>query len=229
MQREKPLILLVDDDTDIIEFLTYSLIQNGFLVESVYNGLDAITKAKEIIPDIILLDVMMPKMDGMETCSNLRNIKELNDTMIVFLTARGEDYSQIDGFERGADDYIAKPIQPKVLVSRLKAILKRQRSAEEGNKAIISFDNIIINTESCEVKVDNNEVHLSKKELELLLLLISKPDKLFSREDIFSKIWGEDIVVGERTIDVHIRHLREKLKTDKIKTYKGIGYKFQQK
>lgn len=229
MQREKPLILLVDDDTDIIEFLTYSLKQNDFLVESVYNGLDAITKAKEIIPDIILLDVMMPKMDGMETCSNLRNIKELNDTMIVFLTARGEDYSQIDGFERGADDYIAKPIQPKVLVSRLKAILKRQRSAEEGNKAIISFDNIIINTESCEVKVDNNEVHLSKKELELLLLLISKPDKLFSREDIFSKIWGEDIVVGERTIDVHIRHLREKLKTDKIKTYKGIGYKFQQK
>jgi two-component system alkaline phosphatase synthesis response regulator PhoP len=229
MQREKPLILLVDDDTDIIEFLSYSLKQNDFLVESVYNGLDAITKAKEIIPDIILLDVMMPKMDGMETCSNLRNIKELNDTMIVFLTARGEDYSQIDGFERGADDYIAKPIQPKVLVSRLKAILKRQRSAEEGNKAIISFDNITINTESCEVKVDNNEVHLSKKELELLLLLISKPDKLFSREDIFSKIWGEDIVVGERTIDVHIRHLREKLKTDKIKTYKGIGYKFQQK
>jgi two-component system alkaline phosphatase synthesis response regulator PhoP len=229
MQREKPLILLVDDDTDIIEFLSYSLKQNDFLVESVYNGLDAITKAKEIIPDIILLDVMMPKMDGMETCSNLRNIKELNDTMIVFLTARGEDYSQIDGFERGADDYIAKPIQPKVLVSRLKAILKRQRSAEEGNKAIISFDNITINTESCEVKVDNNEVHLSKKELELLLLLISKPDKLFSREDIFSKIWGEDIVVGERTIDVHIRHLREKLKTDKIKTYKGIGYKFQKK
>lgn len=229
MQREKPLILLVDDDTDIIEFLSYSLKQNDFLVESVYNGLDAITKAKEIIPDIILLDVMMPKMDGMETCSNLRNIKELNDTMIVFLTARGEDYSQINGFERGADDYIAKPIQPKVLVSRLKAILKRQRSAEEGNKAIISFDNITINTESCEVKVDNNEVHLSKKELELLLLLISKPDKLFSREDIFSKIWGEDIVVGERTIDVHIRHLREKLKTDKIKTYKGIGYKFQQK
>jgi two-component system alkaline phosphatase synthesis response regulator PhoP len=229
MQREKPLILLVDDDTDIIEFLSYSLKQNDFLVESVYNGLDAITKAKEIIPDIILLDVMMPKMDGMETCSNLRNIKELNDTMIVFLTARGEDYSQINGFERGADDYIAKPIQPKVLVSRLKAILKRQRSVEEGNKAIISFDNITINTESCEVKVDNNEVHLSKKELELLLLLISKPDKLFSREDIFSKIWGEDIVVGERTIDVHIRHLREKLKTDKIKTYKGIGYKFQQK
>src|SRR5574344_290663 len=226
MDREKPLILIVDDDEDIIEFLSFSLKKDGFNVASANNGVDAISKATDIIPDLILLDVMMPEMDGMECCLNLRKIKTLDETMIVFLTARNEDYSQINGFENGADDYIAKPIQPKVLCSRLKAILKRKRTNEAKN-TIINFDNITINTDSMECTIKEEDVHLSKKEYEILLLLISKPDKLFSREEIFKKIWGDDIIVGDRTIDVHICHLREKLNTERIKTFKGIGYKFQ--
>jgi two-component system alkaline phosphatase synthesis response regulator PhoP len=226
MENEKPFILLVDDDEDIIEFLSFALKKEGFEVDSASNGVEAIKKVKERVPDIILLDVMMPEMDGMTCCTNLRQMRSLDNTMIVFLTARNEDYSQISGFEKGADDYIAKPIQPKVLVSRLKAILKRRNNNLVSENKKMSFDNITIDLESCEVKLDDVEVHLSKKEYELLILLVSKPDKLFSREDIFQSVWGNDIVVGDRTIDVHIRHLRDKLKTDKIKTYKGIGYKF---
>jgi len=223
-------ILLVDDEPDILEFLSYNIIKEGFQVHTAQNGKEAIELAKKINPHLILLDVMMPEMDGIETCENMRRDKNLQNTIIAFLTARGEDYSQIAGFDAGGDDYITKPVKPKVLVSRIKALLKRFKSDVEGeqsaNTSIIKQGNLVIDRERYIVIKDDKELILPKKEFELLVLLISKPDRVFTRDEIFSAVWGDNIVVGDRTIDVHIRKLREKIGDAHIKTIKGVGYKF---
>jgi two-component system alkaline phosphatase synthesis response regulator PhoP len=217
-------ILLVDDENDILEFLSYALAKEGYEVYTATNGSDGIQLAIEKQPHLILLDVMMPVMDGIVTCEEIRRHEELSSTIIAFLTARSEDYSQIAGFNAGGDDYITKPIRPKVLVSRIKALLKRyeQNSMQAGQ----TTPGISIDRERFEVIIDGESLTLPKKEFELLALLYSKPQKVFSREEIFSTIWGNDIVVGERTIDVHIRKLREKIGDKYIKTLKGVGYKF---
>lgn len=221
-------ILLVDDESDILEFLSYNLEKEGFRVVTTTNGKDAIELALKEQPDLILLDVMMPEMDGIETCEEMNKIPELKSTLKVFLTARGEDYSQIAGFEAGGDDYISKPIKPKVLIMRLKAILKRKgNSAEEGDSSIMEFDNLIIDKERFVVIRNDEEITLPKKEFELLLLLTSKPGKVFERSEILNKVWGKKVIVGDRTIDVHIRKIRDKLKLDNIVTVKGVGYKIE--
>lgn len=223
-------ILLVDDEEDIIEFLTYNLQREGFNIYSSRNGVEAIRLAKEIKPHLILLDVMMPEMDGIETCEEIRNNPALKGTLIAFLTARGEDYSQIAGFEAGGDDYITKPIKPKLLVSKVKALLKRYHDVKEKKIEEVSIDkgdhDIIIDHERYIVILKGKELFLPKKEFELLRLLISKPEKVFTRDEIFHKVWGDNVIVGDRTIDVHIRKLREKLGEDYIRTIKGVGYKF---
>ena len=223
MKKEK--ILLVDDEADILEIVGYNLKKEGFEVTTADNGKDAIKLAKKENPDLIILDVMMPEMDGMETCYQMRNIPSLKDTLIAFLTARGEDYSQIAGFDAGADDYITKPVKPRVLVSKVKAILRRKGggiSAEED----IEVGGISIDRERYLIKKDGNDINLPKKEFELLSLLMSKPGRVYTREVIMNNIWGGEVVVGDRTIDVHIRKLREKLGDNYIKTVKGVGYKF---
>lgn len=220
-------ILLVDDEPDIIEFISYNLIKEGYSIYTATNGNDAIIMAEQHQPHLILLDVMMPDKDGIETCEELRAITGLENTVIAFLTARGEDYSQIAGFEAGADDYITKPIKPKVLSSRIKALLKRNsRMKEVADNLILTSGDVKIDTERYLVYVADKELSLPKKEFELLLLLASKPEKVFSRDDIYDKIWGNNVIVGERTIDVHIRKLREKLGENRIATIKGVGYKF---
>jgi two-component system alkaline phosphatase synthesis response regulator PhoP len=226
MESEVFKILLVDDEKDILEFLGYNLKKEGFEVFTARNGEDGIKVAKEVKPHLIILDVMMPMMDGMETCAEIRTIPELMDTIVVFLTARGEDYSQIAGFEAGADDYITKPVKPKVLVSRIKALLRRYK-VSEINPEIIELKDFTINREKYLILKDGEELSLPKKEFELLLLLASKPDKVFSRDEIFANVWGNDVIVGDRTIDVHIRKIREKLGIKSIKTIKGVGYKFE--
>lgn len=224
-------ILIADDEPDIIEFVCYNLNKEGFDVRSVSNGLDAIKVAKEYDPHLILLDIMMPGMDGVEVCKELRENKQFENTIIAFLTARSEDYSQIAGFEVGGDDYITKPIRPRVLVSKISSLLRRlnknQSSASDAD--IININGLSINREEFIVTRDNNseKIILAKKEFELLYLLATKPGKVFSREEIFKKIWGSDVIVGNRTIDVHIRKIREKIGNDIIKTIKGIGYKFE--
>lgn len=223
-------VLLVDDEPDILEFIGYNLKKEGFNVITATNGKQAIAEAKENKPQVIILDVMMPEMDGIETCEEIRKIPGMEKAMIAFLTARGEDYSQIAGFEAGADDYITKPIKPKVLVSRVRALLKRYNPA--GTKAteeptgIIEIGELKIDRERYLVVLDGEELNLPKKEFELLNLLVSKPEKVFTREEIYSTIWGTEVIVGDRTIDVHIRKLREKIGEGHIKTIKGVGYKF---
>jgi len=230
MENKKFKILIVDDETDILEFVGYNLKKEGFTVYTAINGVEAIKKAKEHHPHLILMDVMMPDMDGIEACEKIKELPDLKNTIIAFLTARSEDYSQIAGFEAGGDDYIAKPIKPKVLISRIKALLKRYRTDESTEQKV--KDNIL---EKGELKIDierymvykgGEEIILPKKEFSLLLLLVSKPHKVFMRDEIFSKVWGDDIIVGDRTIDVHIRKLREKIGEDLILTVKGVGYKF---
>lgn len=221
-------LLLVDDEPDILEFVSYNLQKEGYQVETAGSGVKAIEKAKKTTPHLILLDVMMPEMDGIETCDRLRALPDLNNTMIAFLTARGEDYSQVAGFDAGADDYITKPIKPKVLLSRIKALLRRQSNAVEtaGNK--MEIGNLIIDQEQYLVTFEGNKLELPRKEFELLSLLASKPGKVFSREEIMDKVWGNEVIVGGRTIDVHIRKLREKIGSKLIKTVKGVGYKFEE-
>ncbi len=222
-------ILLVDDEPDILEFIGYNLGKEGYRVFTASNGIEAIELAREQLPQVIILDVMMPEMDGIETCAEIRKIPELSKVMIAFLTARGEDYSQIAGFDAGADDYITKPIKPKVLVSRVRALLKRYSPVQqEDNNAniIIEAGDLIIDHEKYLVMRNQQELNLPKKEFELLSLLVSKPKKVFTRDEIYQAIWGDDIIVGDRTIDVHIRKLREKIGEDHIKTIKGVGYKF---
>lgn len=215
-------VLLVDDEQDILVLLKYNLEKENFLVQTASNGKEGIEVAKEFKPDIIVLDVMMPEMDGIETCLELRKIPALKNVLITFLTARGEDYSQIAGFDSGADDYITKPIKPRVLVSRLKALLRRKHGVVVSNE-----DNggLKINRDRYIVIVEGEETNLPKKEFELLDLLMSKPGNIFTREVILDTVWGSDIVVGDRTIDVHIRKLREKIGDHYIKTVKGVGYK----
>ena len=216
-------ILLVDDEPDILEFLSYNLQKEGFSVSTAKNGEEAIATAEKINPDLIVLDVMMPRLDGVETCVELRKKKKLEQTAIVFLTARSEDYSQIAGFTAGADDYITKPISPRLFITNINAILKRSRvpETEPENK------DLIIDREKFVVIKNGQTFSLPKKEFQLLELLVSKPGKVFSRGEIFSEIWGEDVIVGDRTIDVHVRKIREHLQLDGIKTVKGVGYKFE--
>lgn len=222
MSKQK--ILLVDDEKDILELVSFNLEKEGFEVRTASNGREAVVMAAEDIPDLILLDVMMPEMDGIETCKELRDAPELSRTIIAFLTARGEDYSQIAGFEAGADDYIAKPIKPRVLVSRVKALLRRSSALRTPEAA---RDGIVIDRERYVVYRQGEQLSLPKKEFELLTLLISAPGRVFTRETILSSVWGNNVIVGDRTIDVHIRKLREKLGDDYFKTVKGVGYKFE--
>jgi two-component system alkaline phosphatase synthesis response regulator PhoP len=220
-------ILLVDDEPDILEFLSYNLKKENYNVFTANNGKEAVTIAKKETPNLIILDVMMPDMDGIETCREIRDLPGLKDVMIAFLTARNEDYSQIAGFDVGADDYINKPIKPRVLISRIKALLRRSGNIENSFTDKVDMGGIKIDRERYVVAKDGLEISLPKKEFELLALLASKPGKVFTREIILDKVWGGDVVVGDRTIDVHIRKLREKLGEDFIKTIKGIGYKFE--
>jgi len=222
-------ILLVDDERDILEFISYNLKKEKYEVYTADNGSEAIQLADELVPHLVLLDVMMPGMDGMETCEEMRKNAKLNNTLIAFLTARGEDYSQIAGFEVGGDDYITKPIKPKVLLSRIKALLKRislpgETQSDRTAKSTIS--DLAIDRERFVVIKKGKEIILPKKELELLALLMERPGKVYTREEIFREVWGDNIIVGDRTIDVHIRKLREKLGDKHIKTVKGVGYKF---
>ncbi len=227
MENQPITILLVDDETDILEFLGYNLEREGYRVLKAKNGKKALKLAVEHKPQLIILDVMMPVMDGMETCLEIRKIPELEGTLIAFLTARGEDYSQIAGFEAGADDYIAKPIKPKVFISRVQAILRRYKAAPE-NVNIVATKNFTIDKDRYVVVKNNVEITLARKEFELLLYLVSQINRVVRREEIFVHVWGEDVVVGDRTIDVHIRRIREKLDTDCIRTIKGVGYKFEE-
>ncbi len=232
MSESQSKILLVDDEVDILEFISYNLEKEGYRVYTAQNGAEAIKVAEKVLPDLIILDVMMPEMDGIAACEEIRRIPMLQNTIIAFLTARGEDYSQIAGFEAGADDYITKPIRPKVLVSRVKALLKRTSTPGAAPSVIIensntvTIGNLIIDKERYLITKDGEEMILPRKEFELLSLLVSKPGKVFTREEIYYSVWGDNVVVGDRTIDVHIRKLREKIGNDQIKTLKGIGYKF---
>ena len=222
-------ILIVDDEPDILEILAYNLKKEGFQVETATNGQEGLKKAGELIPDLIILDIMMPQMDGVEVCRHIRNQKEFDHTLIAFLTAREEDYSQIAALDVGGDDYITKPIKPRVLMSRVKALLRRSGRGDEDSEAgnVIEVGDLIINKERVMVTRGEEQIEFAKKEFELLSLLASKPGKVFTREEIFNKVWGTDVIVGNRTIDVHIRKLREKLGDDYIKTIKGIGYRFE--
>ena len=222
-------ILLVDDENDILEFLSYNLKNEGFEVLTCNDGQTALNIIDDFMPHLIVLDVMMPGMDGIETCEQIRLNPKFNNILITFLTARSEDYSQVAGLEAGADDYINKPIKPKVLVSRVKALLRRKGSEViqiDNNQGLIEISDLKIDRESYQVTLDHDDILLPRKEFEILYLLASKPGKVYNREEIFDKIWGDDVVVGGRTIDVHIRKLRKKLGRDYIVTVKGIGYKF---
>jgi len=222
-------ILLVDDEKDILEFLSYNLTKEGFIVKTCLNGSSAIKVIDEFQPNLIVLDVMMPGMDGIETCEIIRANSNYDNIIIAFLTARSEDYSQVAGLEAGADDYINKPIKPKVLVSRVKALLRRKTSQvtdQNISSSSINISDISINRESYQVERDGIEISLPRKEFEILYLLATKPGKVFKREEIFDKVWGDDVIVGGRTIDVHVRKLRRKLGRDYIVTVKGVGYKF---
>lgn len=224
-------ILLVDDEIDILEFISYNLEKEGFKVYTASNGIEAIKVAEKKQPHLIILDVMMPEMDGIAACEEIRRIPSLKNTLVAFLTARGEDYSQIAGFEAGADDYITKPIRPKVLISRVKALLKRfsagvGEAAAAVDENTVAIGSLVIDKERYLVKMGKEEMVLLRKEFELLSLLVSKPGKVFTREEIYYSVWGDNVVVGDRTIDVHIRKLREKIGNSHIKTLKGIGYKF---
>ena len=216
-------ILLVDDEIDILEFLSYNLKKEGFIVDTCNNGKSALKKVSSFNPDLVILDVMMPEMDGIEVCEKIREKQRYDDILILFLTARSEDYSELAGFSAGADDYITKPIKPKLLVSRVNAILKRKR--KKKNDGPIEIGDIHINKSNHKLLYLNNEIHLARKEFNLLYYLMTVPGKVFTREEIISTIW-KDAIVGERTIDVHIRKIREKIGSNHIKTIKGIGYKF---
>lgn len=225
--KSSPLkILVVDDDLDIIEILKYNLNKSGYLVKSAKNGIEAIKRAKKFLPNIILMDVMMPEMSGIEACSEIKQIDELSETMIIFLSARNEDYTQISAYDAGADDYISKPIKPKILLKKISNIAKKIKS-NKNLPIVLDLGSIKINREEYLVTQNKNEIMLPRKEFELLFLLASKPEKVFTRDEIMNKVWGTQVVVGDRTIDVHIRKLREKIGDKHIKTLKGVGYKFK--
>ena len=219
-------ILLVDDEPDILEIVGFHLKKEGYQIFKAKDGNEAVEKAELIEPHLILLDIMMPKMDGIEACEKIRGIKGLENILIVFFTARGEDYSQVAGFDAGADDYITKPIKPKVLISKVKALLRRLYSDKKEEKRILKFDEFIINKDEYFVEINGKKIILPRKEFELLSLMAGTPNKVFNRDVILSTVWGRDVVVGSRTIDVHIRKLREKIGEEYIQTIKGVGYKF---
>jgi two-component system alkaline phosphatase synthesis response regulator PhoP len=225
MKKKNITILLVDDEPDILEIVGYNLSAEGYNVITAEDGLEAVRIAKKKKPQLIILDVMMPEMDGIEACEQIRKIPELSETIITFLTARGEDYSQMAGFDAGADDYITKPIKPKVLVSKVNALLRRFKE-EDVSSNVLKVGNLVINRDEYKIINNEEEIILPRKEFELLSLLASKPGKVFKREEILNNVWGNDVVVGGRTIDVHIRKLREKIGDDSFKTVKGVGYKF---
>lgn len=225
MKKKDIKILLVDDEPDILEIVGYNLSQEGYQVVTAEHGAEGVKKAKKEKPHLIIMDVMMPEMDGIEACEQIRKMPDLSETIITFLTARGEDYSQMAGFDAGADDYITKPIKPKVLVSKVKALLRRLKEEESSDK-ILKIGNLIINREEYKITSNGKEIVLPRKEFELLSLLATKPGKVFKREEILDKVWGNEVVVGGRTIDVHIRKLREKIGDKRFKTVKGVGYKF---
>lgn len=226
MKKKDIKILLVDDEPDILEIIGYNLSQEGYQIVTAKNGKEAVLKAKKELPQLIIMDVMMPEMDGMEACEAIRKIPELSHTIITFLTARSEDYSQVAGFDAGADDYIAKPIKPKLLVSKVKALLRRLKEVEQ-NSETLNVGGIEINREEYKIVKEGVEIILPRKEFELFYLLASKPGKVFKREEILDKVWGNEVIVGGRTIDVHIRKLREKIGEELFKTVKGVGYKFE--
>ncbi len=226
MKKKDIKILLVDDEPDILEIVGYNLSAEGYQVITGENGVEAVEKAKKHKPHLIILDVMMPDMDGIEACERIREQSDLSETIITFLTARGEDYSQVAGFDAGADDYIAKPIKPKVLVSKVKALLRRLKNSESDTDAIVKIGDLVIYKEEYKITNKGVEISLPRKEFELLSLLATKPGKVFKREEILDRVWGNEVVVGGRTIDVHIRKLREKIGDKSFKTVKGVGYKF---
>ncbi|MEW4923651.1 response regulator transcription factor [Algibacter sp. 2305UL17-15] len=223
MNKKDIKILLVDDEPDILEIVGYNLSNEGYQVITAENGVEAVKKAKKELPQLIILDVMMPEMDGIEACEIIRKNSKLKDIVIAFLTARGEDYSQVAGFDAGADDYITKPIKPKVLVSKVKALLRRFK---DDAKDSMKIGDLVINRDEYKISLKGKEIILPRKEFELLSLLASKPGKVFKRDEILDKVWGNEVVVGGRTIDVHIRKLREKIGDKSFKTVKGVGYKF---
>ncbi|WP_316818965.1 response regulator transcription factor [Pedobacter nyackensis] len=227
MSTVKQKILIVDDEPDILELIEYNLKKEGYQVYLAGNGQEGITIAKKVHPDLIILDIMMPKMDGIEACRLMRAIPEFKNTFMVFLTARSEEYSEIAGFNVGADDYIAKPIKPRALVSRINAILRRNSSADEVSDNKVEIGDLVIDREAYLVYQNGQKVVLAKKEFELLYLLASKPGKVYTRESILKNIWEDSVVVTNRTIDVHIRKLREKLGETYVATVKGVGYKFE--
>ncbi len=226
MKAKNIKILLVDDEPDILEIVSYNLSSEGYEVITAKNGVEGVAKAKKKQPHLVILDVMMPEMDGIEACEIMRRTPGLENTVITFLTARGEDYSQVAGFDAGADDYITKPIKPKVLISKVKALLRRLKEDKGEVEDIVKVGNIVINREEYKIVNNGKEIILPRKEFELLALLTSKPSKVFKREVILDKVWGNEVVVGGRTIDVHIRKLREKIGGHHFKTVKGVGYKF---
>jgi two-component system alkaline phosphatase synthesis response regulator PhoP len=225
MKKRDIKILLVDDEPDILEIVGYNLSLEGYQIITAENGIDAVKKAKKEKPHLIILDVMMPEMDGIEACEQIRKNPDLSNTLIAFLTARGEDYSQLAGFDAGADDYITKPIKPKVLTSKVNALLRRLNEEETTNN-VLKIGGLIINREEYKISLKGKEIILPRKEFELLSLLATKPGKVFKREEILDKVWGNEVIVGGRTIDVHIRKLREKIGDNSFKTVKGVGYKF---
>jgi len=222
-----PKVLVVDDDPDIVEILRYNLSLAGYEVKSAANGKEAIKKAKLFIPQIILLDIMMPEMDGIEACSQIKGIPSLDNTMIIFLSARSEDFTQIAAFDAGGDDYISKPVKPKILLKKIASILKRINYGK--NKTLkLEMDNLVIDRNEYKIVKDKQDLTLPRKQFELLFLLASKPGKVFTRDEIMNSVWGSQVIVGDRTIDVHIRKLREKIGDSYFKTIKGVGYKFTQ-
>lgn len=227
MEKDRFCILLVDDEPDVLEFLSYNLNKEGYCVLKAKNGIEALKVLQKEQPHLIILDVMMPGLDGIEVCKQIRTMPEFKDTVIVFLTARGEEYSQIAGFESGADDYITKPIKPQIFLTRVKAWLRRYKS-DTPSEDVNVLNDITINREKYLVIREGKDIALPRKEFELLNLLTSKPNKVFTREEIYTKIWGNDVVVGDRTIDVHVRRIREKIGIDNIKTIKGVGYKYEE-
>lgn len=227
MEKDRFCILLVDDEPDVLEFLSYNLNKEGYCVLKAKNGIEALKVLHKEQPHLIILDVMMPGLDGIEVCKQIRTMPEFKDTVIVFLTARGEEYSQIAGFESGADDYITKPIKPQIFLTRVKAWLRRYKP-DTSSEDVNVLNDITINREKYLVIREGKDIALPRKEFELLNLLTSKPNKVFTREEIYTKIWGNDVVVGDRTIDVHVRRIREKIGIDNIKTIKGVGYKYEE-
>ncbi|PHR48886.1 MAG: DNA-binding response regulator [Fluviicola sp.] len=228
LNGKKQTILLVDDDPDILQMISYNVEKEGYTVYSAADGEEGIALAKKVKPDLVLLDVMMPKMDGIEVCQIIRENKDIEQPVIAFLTSRSEDYSQIAGFKAGGDDYITKPIRPRVLISRIEALLRRNHKEDQENTSVKQKGHVVLDRERFLLLLENKEIQLPKKEFELLELLLSRPGKVFTRDQILSSVWGDETIVGERTIDVHIRKLREKIGDAYIRTIKGVGYTYNE-